>query len=324
MPHFDASQKISSSDLEHLKNQVPSFPSSLVSQSTDNALGRYFQLYGFHHLLGEHVAAYHFGQLTLQQYQVFAHCWRLDRPSGTVFLAHGLFDHIGLYLDLIDDLLKQGLQVIAFDFPGHGLSTGKPASITDFSDYGRMIREFLVATESMIHGPLYGLGQSTGAAALLNYVFLQNSKGFEKQVLLAPLVRPRGWRWVSFSHLLLHRYLEFVPRGFSVNSHHSEFCAFLENDDPLQSRKVSVEWVGAMKAWVSGFNDFDCIDVKTLIYQGDNDNTVMWESNIPLIKSKLSHCDVHIIKGAMHHLVNEGDAWRGPMFSGISRFFCGT
>ena len=48
---------------------------------------------------------------------------------GTVFLVHGYFDHAGLYGHLIKHCLQQGLAVIIFDLPGHGLSSGEKARI---------------------------------------------------------------------------------------------------------------------------------------------------------------------------------------------------
>ncbi|MED5413144.1 MAG: alpha/beta fold hydrolase, partial [Pseudomonadota bacterium] len=62
-------------------------------------------------------------------------CTSLDKQKGTVFIIHGYFDHTGLYGHLIKHCLQKGLTVISFDLPGHGLSSGDPASIDSFNQY---------------------------------------------------------------------------------------------------------------------------------------------------------------------------------------------
>ena len=43
---------------------------------------------------------------------------------GTVLICHGYFDYVGLYRHLIAHVLELGYAVLAYDLPGHGLSSG--------------------------------------------------------------------------------------------------------------------------------------------------------------------------------------------------------
>ena len=63
------------------------------------------------------------------------HYFRLPEsasPKGTVFILHGYFDHVGLYTQLIDRCLGAGFDVLAYDQPGHGLSSGTLTAIGSF------------------------------------------------------------------------------------------------------------------------------------------------------------------------------------------------
>lgn len=320
MPHFDAERKLSLDMVHELGQTLSGFCIDTEARLDDDSLSHYFDTYGFTKMSCGSKSKYSLGFLDIKSFRVVAHCWVPQKCTATVFVAHGLFDHVGLYLDLVDTLLAKGFMVVAIDFPGHGLSDGEPAVIADFSDYGSVIEHSLTALEKDLYGPVYAVGQSTGGAALLNYVLDRRGLKFSKLVLLAPLIKPRGWRRIYISHLLLHRFLRFVPRRFKLNSNRKNFNEFLEKYDPLQPRHISVEWIGAMKKWVKRFSTYAVSDVDILIYQGDSDDTVLWEKNIPLIQSKFERSEVKMIKGAMHHLVNEDDAWRGPMFEGIVNF----
>ncbi len=55
-----------------------------------------------------------------------------ETPNGTCFfIMHGMVEHLGRYVDLIDFLLKNGITVSGFHYPGHG--TNQPLGIMDKS-----------------------------------------------------------------------------------------------------------------------------------------------------------------------------------------------
>ncbi len=321
MPHFDAANRLTVEIVHEVSQLLPEFCLQSGVELDNTPLHCYLETYGFTSMSCYSSAKYSLGFLNTPSARVAAHTWFPKDPVGTVFVAHGLFDHVGLYLDLVDVLVGNEFAVVAIDFPGHGLSDGEKAVISDFSEYATVIEESLAILEKDLPGPVYAIGQSTGGAAILNYVLDRRGQVFSKLALLAPLIRPRGWVWVSFLHLLLHRFLRFVPRRFTLNSNRKDFNHFLDNNDPLQSRHISVEWIGAMKKWVNGFKNYDESNIPIVIYQGDSDMTVLWENNLPCIQAKFKNCQTHMINGAMHHLVNEGDAWRDPLFEGVIDFF---
>ncbi len=326
MPSLNSDRGLTLDTIHRIEGELPPFDadSFLTDDSVSEDLSCYFDTYGFSRL--ENAAQYSLGYVVLDNYEdvkgyrVATHYWFCEGASATVFIAHGLFDHVGLYLDLIDQLLSENYSVIAIDFPGHGLSEGEPAAIGDFSEYAHVIAGVLDAFPASLQTPIYAVGQSTGCAAILNYVLPSRGKAFQKIVLLAPLIQPRSWHWVNLSYCLLNLFVNSVSRNFTVNSHREGFHEFLSLHDPLQCRGISVDWVGAMRKWVKRFDSYETVAIETLVIQGDADGTVWWERNLPRIKNKLTNCQVEMVDGGMHHLVKEGDAWQSQVFDLTLKF----
>lgn len=314
MPNLNPDSGLTLDVIRRIEAMLPELDTSVVVSfaSVDEDLQRYFDTYGFNRLACE--ADYSLGFLTFATEKVATHFWHIENSSATVFVAHGLFDHVGLFLDVVEALVQAGYSVVAIDFPGHGLSEGERAVIGDFLEYANVIDEVMERLGESMPGDFYALGQSTGCAAILNYLLVKRGRAFKKLVLLAPLIQPRGWRKVSLSYYLLHKFVRFVSRSFTTNSHREGFCEFLADKDPLQTRHISVEWVGAMIKWVKSFDSYESVDIETIVIQGDADETVYWEKNIPRIEKKFPQCRTVMVEGAMHHLCKEGDAWQSQVF----------
>ena len=320
MPTLNPNCGFTEAVAQRLKAALPVFDANapLDIHAAGADLAAYFDTYGFSRMSA--VANYHMGKLLIDERQVITHLWMPAGAQQAAFVAHGLFDHVGLYLDLVDDLLSVGLAVVAIDFPGHGLSGGESGVIVDFSEYGAAIDGCLLALRNVLPPTVHAVGQSTGCAAILNYILVSRGKRFQKLVLLAPLIRPRGWLMVKMSYILFHRVLKFFPRSFSINSHDEVFCEFLRLHDPLQPRHISVEWVGAMKKWVRAFDDYPSVDCEVLVIQGDDDGTVWWEKNVPRVQKKFPQSQLAMIEGGRHHLVKEAAPWQTRVLEKVRAF----
>ena len=298
-----------------LKNQIPHVDSGVVPVAELSAEFEYYkQTYKYNRFQALKTCDYRIGYVSLNEYRIATHVWSTRDSRATVFVSHGLFDHVGLYLQLVEVLVGAGYKVIAIDFPGHGLSDGIPAVIYDFKEYSNVIDRTLGQVSGEIIGELFAVGQSTGCSALMNYFFFNPNHAIARAVFLAPLLRPRGWWGVNLLYILLNRFFKFVPRSFTVNSHDDEFTDFLVNGDPLQTKNISVHWVGAMRRWVKNFSQYSPVETPTLIIQGDDDSTVDWQYNLPRLQDKLPQSDLKMLSGGRHHLVNEGDHWRTKVF----------
>lgn len=267
-----------------------------------------------------------FGVVDVCNFCIATHYWLPENPRGTLIVLHGYYDHIGIFANAIAYGLKQGLAVLAFDLPGHGLSGGDRVAINSFDQYADVLEAVMMQSGDFFPRPLYGLGQSTGAAILLNHLWRYQqakpeSQRFHRLALLAPLILPRGWGMGRFVYFAVHPFVQRMRRGASRNSHDKSFIDFVDNRDHLQSKFLSVKWVGAMKAWNRKFRAFDSLPTKLLVIQGTNDLTVAWHYNMKMIRRKLSNADICFIEDAGHQLVNESDEYRTQVFTTISQYF---
>jgi alpha-beta hydrolase superfamily lysophospholipase len=118
----------------------------------------------------------------------------------------------------------------------------------------------------------------------------------------------------------LHRWVRSLPRTFRASSSDREFLQFCRRKDPLQPRRLTSSWVGAMKNWNDRFSDQPKIEQQTLIVQGQQDDTVDWRFNIPQIMQKLALAELHYIGEARHHLANESPAIRAHIWQIVDEF----
>lgn len=310
------------SPINTLVGQCPPFSIDSPARRTQcPELNDYFSLYGFGQLDGL-FEQYSFGTLALSHFRIASHCWVPKDAKASVLVVHGLFDHVGLFLPFIQFLLENNYAVLAFDLPGHGLSSGAPGAIRDFGEYAAVISELLDSEEHSLPGPVYAVAQSTGAAAVMHYLFDRKpSLPLEAAVLLVPLVRPRQWYLVRLRYALVGWLVSKVPRRWGINSHDQAFCEFLREHDPLQASHISVLWVDAMLRYAKTFPKETQSDIPMLVIQASEDLTVDYRANWPMIQRAFPRAEHYLIEGAMHHLIREGDPWRALAYNKINDFF---
>lgn len=306
------------SDFTPLQALGPLAPADLSGQ----ALERYLDHYGLAPLLAGRVGLY-VGYLQAGDFRLWTQVWSPESPIGTAFVVHGYFDHLGLYRHLLECLLARGWRVVLWDLPGHGLSSGRRASIDDFEDYGRCLHHLQqhLHDEGLAPRPWLGVGQSTGAAILATDALTRGDDGrWSGLALLAPLVRPWGWNQSSWLHRLVGPFVESIPRKFRANSTDAEFADFLRESDPLQADRLAMDWVGAMRRWMPQLLALPPSPVPTLILQGEQDLTVDWEWNLEVLNRKFPNAEIHRHPEARHHLVNEAEPIRRELFTVLDRF----
>ncbi len=260
---------------------------------------------------------HHLGTVASGGFDLAVQYWIQPAASRNLVMLHGYFDHVGLFGKLIGHALQRGCNVLAFDLPGHGLSSGEAAAIDEFDQYGDSIAAVLDA-RLLPALPAWVMAQSTGAAALVNFA-RRYPWPFADTVLLAPLLRPRHWQRVRLAHALLHRLVPAVPRRFAVNSSDADFLAFLQRD-PLQPHRIPVCWVGALRRWLAALPLEDLGVGPALIVQGDADNTVDWRYNLPQMGRLFPGCRIELVPGAGHHLANESAPLRARYLAEVDRY----
>lgn len=255
-----------------------------------------------------------FGYFEAADHTLAVHAWRPSNPRGSVLVCHGYFDHVGLFRHVIRHLLELNYAVLAYDLPGHGLSSGPRAAIDDFRIYREVLSQCLANKQNAFPTPWHVVAQSTGGAIIMDYALHQIPGGepfpFDKVILLAPLVRPASWRYGALLHSLVSPFRDNVKRVFRTNSNDPSFIHFLEHLDPLQSRVLSARWVTALKRWIPDFERRGRVSISPVVIQGDLDETVDWRHNLEVIEDKFASPEIHILPGARHQLANEAEEFR--------------
>ena len=289
----------------------------------------YLDHYGINFAKHDEQLKHGFGYVNTLNFRIATHYWIPSGARGTLLVMHGYYDHVGILGQAIRFALNHNLAVLAFDLPGHGLSSGEPAVIDSFNEYGDVLSEILQQSAVIMPQTLYAMGQSTGCAVLLNYLWRHvvaknGTDPFKKLALCSPLVLPRTWRgWHMGRHIhaTLHRFVQRIARTFSSNSHDLKFLDFIQHQDPLQARHLSLLWLSAMKAWHEIFLALPPVQKNILVVQGTADMTVDWRYNLPLIKRKLPNAEVVYIEDAGHQLINESEHYRRDVFAVIEKYF---
>ncbi|WP_416397437.1 alpha/beta hydrolase [Allohahella sp. A8] len=278
--------------------------------------------------------AYHCGILETTGYSVAVQIFQVASARATVTVLHGYFDHVGLYRHIITRLLNFGFNVVAFDLPGHGLSSGARAAVRSFDEYRLVFDSVLDQCRQLFPAmaalPQFAVGQSTGGAIMLEHLLTSLSRTpFQHCVMLAPLVRPRAWEKAKLMFSLIGRYRDYWPRQWNLNSHDESFHNFIKNCDPLQPRQVNARWVEALIDWIPrteaarpGAMERSRDNLPGItILQGSDDATVEWEHNLPVIETLFPWARSIVIPDARHHLVNEAVLYRDRVFNLMEEAF---
>lgn len=293
--------------IERLAQQLPALD---LQRPLDQQAQRYAGYYGIDF---SERASQHLGQVDAGHGSLAVQVWRPPQARGTLIILHGYFDHMGLYRHLIEWALGRRLAVLAFDLPGHGLSSGARASIDCFSEYQQALDVVLREVALwQLPAPWHLLGQSTGGAILVDRL-LHGSlpEQWAQTVLMAPLVRPRQWGWSRMGLKVLGHFTRQLERRFTDNSGDQAFLQFIREQDPLQLRVLPVAWLRALEQWIPRIEMAGAVAHAPLVVQGEQDGTVDWRYNLQVLESKFAGIEPLLLPQARHHLANEQDSLRG-------------
>jgi lysophospholipase len=281
-----------------------------------NSIENYLAFYG----LNFAAAAQEFVQFKSNGFELAGHIFKPKEYKATVIILHGYLNHCGLLAKLIKYLVEAGFAVAVFDLPGHGLSSGEPTAIDNFTQYSDSLNDFLKTIKPTLHAPFHIIGHSTGAAVILEYLLEGGDDCFDKVILTAPLERTDFWVLEKIGFSISRLFTGFLPRVFRKVTSDEEFLKFVKYKDPLQAKKISLKWVAAMFKWDHRISNAKVSSRLVLVIQGLKDNIINWRHNIRFIQSKFTRTEVELIENCRHELFNESEKIRQEVFSQIKDF----
>ena len=212
-------------------------------------------------------------------------------------MIHGYYDHVAMQRNVIKRCLSQGYAVFALDLPGHGLSSGAPATIDDMRVYGKVLGDVLKQMNDC-PGPYYAVAHSMGSISLYDVLQDHVEPPISRAVLMAPLVKSAHWDVTQLGMGLLGSVADDMPRVFRDNSHDKNFVERMKQDDPFQHRRVPLGWVKALKRYQSHFDAQAPTQHPVLIIQGTGDSTVSWKDNLDRLRKRFPQSRVLWVEGA--------------------------
>jgi alpha-beta hydrolase superfamily lysophospholipase len=146
--------------------------------------------------------------------ELYYQSWHPDtEPKATLIIVHGLGEHSGRYINLVNPLVADNYAVYAFDNRGHGRSPGKQGYVNSFDEYRQDVMVFqklVMAAEG--ERPLFIMGHSLGGLITL-YTILHDSTGYNGAIISAPALDTGG---VSALLMAASKILSRLKPDFSV------------------------------------------------------------------------------------------------------------
>jgi acylglycerol lipase len=111
----------------------------------------------------------------IRGYSLYRQEWLPDgKPKGIVQIVHGISEHSGRYLHVVDRVVPEGFAAYADDHHGHGKSEGQRCFIgkwDDFVEDERLLKEdFLGRHPECRNLPRFLLGHSMGSLIAFSYI----------------------------------------------------------------------------------------------------------------------------------------------------------
>jgi alpha-beta hydrolase superfamily lysophospholipase len=238
-------------------------------------------------------------------------------PEGEVravlVIVHGLAEHSGRYMNVVNRFVPLGYAVYGIDHIGHGRSEGRRLYVERFADYTEPLKTYVDMVRCwQPDKPIYLVGHSMGGLIGLLYL-LDHQKGMAGAVLSGPAVKPPGD--IPAAVIFVGRLLSVLLPGMGlvppvdaggVCSDPAVVKAYLA--DPLVYRgkltaRLGAELIAAMGRARAEANR---ITLPLLILQGDADRLVD-PSGAQVLYEKVASSDKKLVvyKGFFHEVFNE-------------------
>lgn len=115
---------------------------------------------------------------------LYYHCWLPDdEPRAILLVVHGLAEHSGRYMTMVNRLVPKGYAVYGFDQRGHGKSPGRRGYVERFSNFVDDLETFFDITRSRHHdSKIFIVGHSLGGTIAADYA-VQHQDEFDGLIL---------------------------------------------------------------------------------------------------------------------------------------------
>ncbi|MCL4467898.1 MAG: lysophospholipase [Deltaproteobacteria bacterium] len=232
-----------------------------------------------------------------------------DKPKASVFIVHGLGEHLGRY-DNVTNTLKE-YNLFLLDLRGHGKSGGKRGHVMRFDEYLDDIDSLRNEVKGLIKGKTFILGHSMGGLIVLRYA-IYRPEGISGVVASGPLLGVN----VKVPKIkdVIGRLVANLAPGLSMSNEidtgklsHDKAVVDAYNNDPLVHAKVSARWyVEMVKAMEDTHENAGRLSMPCLILHGSADALTNPRSSREFFEKAGSKDKTYkLYEGYYHEVYNE-------------------
>ena len=248
-----------------------------------------------------------------QSANIYYQSWLPDeQPKAALVLVHGLAEHCGRYMNVVNHFVPLGYAVYGLDHIGHGKSGGDRVYVDRFSEFVDTLKLFVDMVKAWQPGlPCFMVGHSLGGLISTSYL-LEHQADLDGAVLSAPAVKVSDD--ISSTTIMAGKLLSSIAPKFGVLqidpatvSQDPAVVEALINDPRAHSGKItarlSAEMLKTMQSVVAGAGT---IRLPILILQGTADKLVEPEG-AQMLYDAVSSQDktLEIYEGFYHEVFNE-------------------
>jgi len=252
---------------------------------------------------------------SIDNLELYHQCWLPEgEPKAVLLIVHGLGEHCGRYMNVVNHFVPKGYAVYGLDHPGHGKSKGTRVFINSFNDFISNVKLFFdKIKEWQPQKKVFLVGHSMGGLITAVYL-LKHQTELGGAVISAPAVKAPDdlSKFAVFAASILSKILpkagvqQLDAKG--VSSDPAVVKAYM--DDPLVcnqkiTARLAVEILNAMEMVTLNAHK---ITLPVIILQGGADSMVD-PDGARMLYDRAGSKDktIHIYEGFFHEVFNEPD-----------------
>lgn len=258
--------------------------------------------------------------------KLYYQTWSPDEnPKAIIQIVHGLVEHSGRYLNVVNELVPKGYIIYASDQRGHGKSEGIKAFVKNFEyfvDDQKTFFELIKEKEPDL--PIFLLGHSMGASVSILFAS-KYQEGLQGLILSGAGTKAGGGAGNIFARGLvklmakIRSKSKIDPRTTDLISRDPEVVkAYIE--DPLVHKKSTFKLIGELlKSYDKTTNLLDRIKIPTLVQCGSDDKLVLGAEDLDKLM-KMEDKTIKIYKGLYHEVYNELEEDRKTVLNDLTEW----
>ena len=231
--------------------------------------------------------------------------------TKVILLVHGLGEHSGRYINLMQDFNDKNISVFTFDIRGHGESGGKRGHSPSYEQLMRDIEYLIEHVSNKISNQKYILyGHSMGGNLVINYSLRKDDR-IDGIIATSPCIKPA----IEPSTIKLYMaklFQKLIP-GLTLNNG-LEIDGISRNlqvvedyiNDPLNHDQISVQLaLDIIRSGIYALENSRDIAAPMLVFHGRKDRLTSYDSSVALVENSGPNVKFVGFEDAYHEIHNE-------------------